>query len=231
MAMETAADALATARALLDPTGQGLITDQALMPYLNIAYRSIRDEVAAIREWSSNETVTTLFAIPAFTTSLNAYQAAGQGLAGLNQPIALREKPAGAPPESYQEVRMVEELPARSPAALLMEYEWRASGVYFVGATQALDLDVRYERDWATLKASTDPLAVGGLANTLGWWTAALMCSALREETKSQDYLLQARHFLFQRISDFVKTSQITLRRPRPYHPDFPNGRGVDSWL
>lgn len=229
--MDTAGDALAIARALLDPTGQGLFGDQALLPYLNTAYRSIADEVAAIREWTANEAVATLPAVPAYTVSLAAFQAPGQPLANLEQPIALREKAAGAAPEDYQDVRLVDELPARSPAALLLEYEWRGTTVVLIGATQALDLEVRFVTRWGSLNAATDALAVNGLANALGWWTAGLMCSALREDAKSQQYLASARHFLFQRVNDFVKTSQIALRRPRPYRAGGLIWNGAEEWL
>lgn len=228
--MDTAADALAIARALLDPTGQGLFPDAALMPYLNAAYRAIGDEVVTIREWTANEAVAALPALPAYTTTLAAFQAPGQPLAALEQPIAIREKPAGAPPEDYQEVRLVDELPARSPAAFLLEYEWRGAGVVFIGASQVLDLEVRFVARWGALSAPADPLAVNGLANTLGWWTAGLMCSALREDLKSQQYLASARHFLFQRINDYVKTSQMTLRRPRPYRSGW-LWNGAEKWL
>lgn len=229
--METAATALATARALLDPTGQGLFTDAALLPYLNVAYRAIRDEVTAIREWSANEAVTMLYAVPPQTGSLSAYQVQGGELADLEQPIAIRERPAGTTPESFQEVRQVAELPSRSPDLLLHEYEWRGDGIYFVGASQALDLEIRYVRVWPTIQSAADCLAVGALANTLGWWTAALMAFALREEAQAQQYLAAARHLLYQRVNDFVKTSQITLRRPRPYRSG-PGGRsGLGDWL
>lgn len=222
--MESAQTAIARAQALLDPTGQGLFTAERLMPYLNLAYSSLRDEGVADREVTAAEAVAVLPAFPAYARDLGAYVAPGGVLQNLAAPLAVREKPAGSDDINYTELERVAELPARSPVERLVSYEWRGGNLYFPGATQALDLEIRFEQIWPALGSPGDALAAIGIATILGYWTAGLMATAMREQALGQQYIAEARHLLDRWIQRQVLDSQTITRRPRPFRDP---GRGA----
>lgn len=226
--MEAAQTAIARAQVLLDPTGQGLFSAQRLMPYLNIAYSALRDEGVSQREVTAAEAVVIIPAFPAYAKDLGAYVAPGGMLANLAAPLSIREKQAGTDDNNYFEVERVAELPSRTADDMLRSYEWRGGNVYFIGATQALDLEVRFEQLWPALKTGTDPLGAIGIATILGYWTAGLMATAMHEEQLGQQYVAEARHLLFRWIQRQIMDAQNDTRRPRPFRD--PGWAGVDGW-
>ncbi|MHB8734380.1 MAG: hypothetical protein ACYC6M_03660 [Terriglobales bacterium] len=215
--MDSAFTAIARAQALLDPTGQGLFPAARLLPYLNIAYSELRDEGVNAREITVSEAVVVLPAFKAYTADLGSYVAPGGVLEALANPLLVRERPAGGRPEDYTEVAPVALLAARSPAPRLQQYEWRGGNLYFVGATQDLDLEVRYEQILPAIKDVNDPLLAVGVANILGYWTAAKMAQAMREYQLAATYEARARHLLYLWASGQVKDAQAIVRRPRPF--------------
>lgn len=217
--MEAAQTAIARAQALLDPTGQGLFTPQRLMPYLNIAYASLRDEGVAAREVTAAEAVVTLPAVTAYTKDLGAYVAPGGVLQNLAAPVSIQEKPAGADDSQYTGVVRVDVLEERTPDELNRQYEWRGGNIYMVGATQPLDLLIRFEQIWPAIQEPTQALGAIGIATILGYWTAGLMCTAMREQQLGAAYVAEARHLLFVWMQRQVMDSQNVTRRPRPYNP------------
>ena len=216
--MQAAQSAIARAQALLDPTGQGLFSTQRLMPYLNIAYSSLRDEGVAAREVTAAEAVIVLPAVAALTGDLGAYVAPGGVLQNLAAPLGMREKPAGSDDNNYTEVVRVDELTSRTPDELNRVYEWRGGNIYLVGATQPLDLQVRFEQIWPAIQDPAQALGAVGIATILGYWTAGLMCVAMREQQLGAAYVAEARHMLFLWIQRQVMDSQNVTRRPRPYN-------------
>ena len=215
--MDSAFTAITRAQALLDPTGQGLFPAARLLPYLNIAYAELRDEGVNAREVTVSTAVVVLPAFPAYRVDLGAYVTPGGVLEALANPLLVRERPAGGRPEDYTEVRPVAELPARSPQPRLREYAWRGGNLFFVGATQALDLEVRFEQLLPAIKDVNEPLLAVGVANILGYWTAAKMALAMREGQLAATYEARARHLLYLWTSGQVKDAQVIVRRPRPF--------------
>lgn len=215
--MQAAQTAIARAQALLDPTGQGLFTAARLMPYLNIAYSALRDEGVASREVTAAEAVVVIPGFAANTISLAAYVAPGGVLQNLASPLTIWERQAGTDDNNWFELERVAELPARTPDDLLRSYEWRGGNVFFLGANQALDLKVRYEQIWPAIGSGTDALAAVGIATILGYWTAGLMATAMREQQMGALYIAEARHLLFRWIQRQIMDSQGETRRPRPF--------------
>ncbi|HXE30742.1 MAG TPA: hypothetical protein VN515_02950 [Terriglobales bacterium] len=216
--MEAAQTAIGRAQALLDPTGQGLFSATRLMPYLNIAYSALRDEGVAQREVTAAEAVVILPNVAAYTADLGSYVAPAGVLSNLAAPLRLREKPAGSDDNNYTEVARVEALPDRTPDDRNRVYEWRGGNLYLPGAQQALDLEVRFEQLWPVLTGPGDALAAIGVATILGYWTAGLMATAMREQELGQQYIAEARHLLFRWVQRQVLDSQTITRRPRPYN-------------
>jgi hypothetical protein len=216
--MEAAQTAIARAQALLDPTGQGLFTVARLMPYLNLAYASLRDEGVAAREVSAMETVVVLPNLAAYTKDLGAFTAPGGLLENLASPISIREKPAGTDDNNYFDVTRVDELTPRTPDDRNRVYEWRGGNLYFIGATQPLDLEVRFEQLWPAISAASQPLGAIGVASILGYWTAGLMATAMREQQLGAQYIAEARHLTYRWIQRQIMGAQSVTRRPRPYN-------------
>lgn len=216
--MEAAQTAIARAQALLDPTGQGLFTAARLMPYLNLAYASLRDEGVAAREVTAAEAVVVLPNVAAYTKDLGAFVAPGGMLANLASPISIREKPAGTDDNNYFEVTRVDELTPRTPDDLNRVYEWRGGNMYFIGARQPLDLEVRFEQLWPAIADAGQALGAIGVASILGYWTAGLMATAMREQALGAQYIAEARHLTYRWIQRQIMSAQSVTRRPRPYN-------------
>lgn len=216
--MEAAATAIGRAQALLDPTGQQLFSTARLMPYLNIAYSALRDEGVASREVTAAENVATITGFDAAAKhDLGDFVKPGAPLASMAAPLTIRERPAGSGDDDWSDLERVAELPARTPDDRLRSYEWRGGNVYFVGATQPLDLLVRFEQIWPVVTDVAQPLAAIGVANILGYWTAGLMATAMREQQLGAQYIGEAKHLLFRWVQRQVMDSQAVVRRPLPF--------------
>jgi hypothetical protein len=227
--MEAAQTAIARAQALLDPSGQGLFSVERLMPYLNIAYSGLRDEGMTQGEITIAEAVVVIPGVAAGVKDLGAFVAPGGVLASLAAPLGIREKVAGTDDSNYFEVTRVGELPSRVADDFLRQFEWRGGNVYFIGATQVLDLEVRFEQIWPAIKDPNNALGAVGIANILGFWTAGLMATAMREATLGAQYIAEARHQLFRWVQRQTMDSQMIRRRPRPFHG--PNSTNVGTTL
>lgn len=215
--MQPASTAIARAQALLDPTGSEMFSAARLMPYLNIAYSALRDEGVAAREVTAAEAVVIIPAFPAYATDLGAYIAPGGVLQNLAAPLTIRERQAGTDANNWFEMERTAELPARPADDLNRSYEWRGGNIYFIGATQALDLEVRFEQLWPALASGSQALGAIGIATILGYWTAGLMATAMREQALGQQYIAEARHLLYRWVQRQIMDAQGETRRPRPF--------------
>jgi hypothetical protein len=215
--VDSAATAIGRAQALLDPTGQQLFSSVRLMPYLNIAYAALREEAASARAITVAEEVLILPGVPAGTRDLGDFVKPGGVLACMAAPVSLRERPAGGDSSQWTDVARTAELPAREPEARLHCYEWRGGNLFFIGATEALDLEIRFEQLWPAIREAGQALEASGIANILGFWTAGLMAAAMREQALSTQLIAQARHFLDRWMQQRVLDAQGVTLRPRPF--------------
>lgn len=81
------------------------------------------------------------FPIPAYTTELTP---ADLGINNMGEPIFLRERLLGSN-EKLKELHMVDVLPQRQPGPYLFDVNWRNNTFYFVGATNLIDLQIKWE--------------------------------------------------------------------------------------
>lgn len=227
--MDTCGDALAFARALLDPTSQGLYPDPFLLPRLNAALLTLRGAIVS-PEVTSLEAVAEINGLPAGTLTLDGYMQAGGVLAGFELPLALYEKQAGATPEDYMEVALVEELPRRSPDLYLRAFEFRGGHVVFLGATQALDLEVRYRAAWPPMRQPADALPARGLVPALGFATASLVAAAMGQDPVAAAFDAKAAKALFDWKNARMHEAQAVVRRPRPFRERPFAGPGAFGW-
>lgn len=66
------------------------------------------------------------------------------GIVNMAEPIFLREKLFGSS-ERFKEMVPVDVLAQRQPSTYLREWNWRNNTFYFIGATNIIDLEVKYE--------------------------------------------------------------------------------------
>ena len=216
--MQSATSALAQAQVLLDPTPErSLFPIARLLPYLNIAYAQLRSEGMLQREITFAEAEVVLPALPVGTIDLANLMQPGAPLATMANPLTLWEKPAGADAATYLELRRVGDLPTRDPQDRLFEYQWLGGDVRMIGATQPLDLKIRFEQIWPSLASPSQALAANDIAGILGYWTAGLMARAMREENLALAYVTEARNQLYLWVARQVKDAQSVERRQRPF--------------
>lgn len=91
--------------------------------------------------------------LPAFTTEVTP---ADLGISNMGEPIFLREKIFGGS-EKFKTLEPVDVLAQREPTTYLRQYNWRNNTFYFIGATNILDLQIKYE---ASGDAPTDDNAI-----------------------------------------------------------------------
>lgn len=230
--MDTAAQAVAHCRLVVDPTGQGLFADDLLLRYVAAAAREVRATITS-REVTDLDAEVFIPAIPQGVTSLDAQQAAGGPLADMTEPEEIFERPAGTAVEDYSRVRPVVELPARPMTDRNLVYQWIGGRVVLPGATQSLDLRVRYRSAWAPLTDMTTPLAAEGIAPILGRWGASLLADGMDQGPQAMQRMAVARQLLNAWVRGRVLRAQAVARRPRPYSrmDDWTERSGLDGWV
>lgn len=225
--MDTAADVVAQAQLLLDPTGQSLYSDKFLLSYANKALTEIRATILST-EVTQIEASAQVLALPPGMTNLDAYTAAGQPLALMEQPLSIREKPAGTDSFNYTDLRRVDRLPARDADSRLGVFEWTGGRVLLLGATQPMDLDLRVKAAWPPLTQMTTQLPVAGLTPAASWWAAALVRQAA-DSPQAPLLMATATKLLARWTQSRILDSQAVTRRPRPYRDQPRWGEG--TWL
>jgi hypothetical protein len=88
------------------------------------------------------------------------------GISGMGEPIFLREKIFGSN-EKWKPMDPVDVLSQRQPNTYLREYNWRNNTFYFIGATDVLDLQIKYEASSCPPTSDTASICVDSCANFL----------------------------------------------------------------
>lgn len=118
------------------------------------------------------------FNLPAFTSD---FTPADVGIADMGEPIFLRERLMGST-ERYKSMQPVDVLCQRQPSTYLREYNWRNNTFYLVGATNNIDLELKYE---ASSTAPTDDAAVIPIDSALSF--LANYCAGVSGGRKGND--------------------------------------------
>ena len=102
----------------------------------------------------------------------------------------------------------------------LRQWEWEADGIRTLGATQSLDLKLKYEKHLPKLVSPTDPVPIRGVVNAAAYFCALIFAEG-RGGVVSPNFKANAQEeiFLLQQIS--VRRRQRKQVRRRPY-----SGRG-----
>lgn len=163
------------------------------------------------------------FTVPPMTTSLTP---AELGISDFADFVFLRERPLGST-DKYRDMTPVDVLSQRPASTLLREYNWRNNTFYLLGATQAIDLQVKFE---ASGEAPTDDsaqilvdssmtflanYAVGVAGGRKGYQTTAQRCLALAVGPKFDQGTMGGA--LFMLIQPLVRSRQNVQIAHKPF--------------
>lgn len=124
--------------ALLDDVNQGTMTDAVLLPAIGEAIDALQDALTLYQIPKSKAVAT--YTVPVNTASVTPD---ALGIANLGEVIEIRERRFGSS-DRYITVEEVDDLPQRDAIGQLGQWEWRGDAFYFLGATEARQIQVWY---------------------------------------------------------------------------------------
>lgn len=182
-AYNTAGQITALVRSLLNDAQGNLFTDAVLLPYANSAYRKLQRALgnAGGGGFIQDDALLVVTAVTAADTSLqvsitDATAPPNQLPTDLLVPIKLWERAAGSSDEFAEMTDLTRHggLPSRAQDVSLSVWEWRADGLYFVGATQDTQIRLRYAKAYPDMTDSSSPVLIRNAQEAIGYATAAL---------------------------------------------------------
>ena len=209
-------------------------TDVVLLPYINSAYRKVQRSLAMAGQTTflSDDNLVVITALPAvdpgaqvaFTDSTTP-----QLPLDLIVPLKLWERRNGTNDDFVEMADTTETggLPSRAQGQMLQQWEWRADGIYFVGALQDVQIRLRYEKLMPDLVDMTSGVLVRSAQDAIGYLAAGL-ASLPRGSQDAAKWDAAGMDGLENLIAAAVRQQQRVPRRRRPYSAR-PAGGG--RWL
>jgi hypothetical protein len=182
-AYNTAGQITALVRSLLNDSQGNLFTDAILLPYANSAYRKVQRAIgnAGGGGFIQDDALLVVTAIAGADTSLqvsitDATAPPNQLPTDLLFPLKLWERPNGSTDDFLEMVDLSQHggLPSRAQDVTLSVWEWRADGIYFLGATVDTQIRLRYLKAYPDLTDATSPVLVRNAQEAIAYATAAL---------------------------------------------------------
>jgi hypothetical protein len=186
-AYNTAGQVTSLVRSLLNDAAGNLFTDTVLIPYANSAYRKVQRALANVGSGSFlNDDV--LLVVPAVASVDASVQVSitdatappNQLPSDLLVPLKLWERPNGSSDDFVEMTDLTEHggLPSQPQGMNLQYWEWRADGIYFLGATQDTQVRLRYETAYPALVDGTSAVLIRDAIEPIAFFTAALAAGA-----------------------------------------------------
>src|SRR6266852_1244184 len=186
-AYNTAGQITSLVRSLLNDASGNLFTDAVLVPYLNSAYRKAQRALENVQS-GSQLSDDALLVVPAITAVDPAGYVAitdattPQLPTDLLVPLRLWERPSGSGLPAGAGADFVEMadlsdqggLPSQPQGPALQVWEWRADGIYFLGATQDTQVRLRYRKAFPDLVDGTSPVLIRNAQEVLAFFAAAM---------------------------------------------------------
>src|SRR5229473_6368 len=107
-------------------------------------------------------------------------------------------------------------LPSRVQNVVLSVWEWRADGIYFLGATQDTQIRLRYLKAYPDLTDATSPVLVRNAQEAIAYAAAALAAWS-RGSPLAEKWDDAAGDAIEDLISEAVRREQQSARRRRPF--------------
>lgn len=221
----TAGQITALVRSLLNDAAGNLFTDGVLLPYANAAYRKVQRALANVRSGAflSDDVLLVVPAVAAVDPSgqvsiTDATAPPNQLPTDLLVPLKLWERPAGSSSDFAEMADLSDHggLPSEPQGQSLRYWEWRADGIYFLGATQDIQVRLRYEKAFPDLTDATSPLLIRNAQEAVAYFTAA-MASAARGAPLAARWDAAGADALEDLVARATLREQHTNRRRRPY--------------
>jgi len=224
-AYNTAGQITALARSLLNDAQGNLFTDAVLLPYLNSAYRKVQRAIgnAGGGGFIQDDALLVVTAVSAPDASLqvsisDATAPPNQLPTDLLVPLKLWERPDGSTQEFCEMVDLTRHggLPSRMQDVTLGVWEWRADGLWFLGATQDTQIRLRYWKAYPDFTDATSPVLVRNAQEALSYATAAGAAWA-RGSPLAEKWDDAAADAIEDLLAASVRREQQSGRRRRPF--------------
>lgn len=224
-AYNTAGQITSLVRSLLNDSQGNLFTDTLLLPYLNSAYRKVQRAIgnAGGGGFIQDDVLLVVTAVteqdPSVQVSITDSTAPPNQLpTDLLVPLKIWERANLSSDDFVEMVDLTRHggLPSREQDLVLGVWEWRADGLWFVGATQDTQIRLRYFKAYPDFTDSTSPVLVRNAQEALAYATAALAGWA-RGSPLSEKWDDAATDAIEDLVVAAVKREQQTARRRRPY--------------
>lgn len=220
-----------------DPTGAIYVDFPADAPTISVFQPAFKQAYSALYQAFLNaqcpriELVTTV-TVTAFTTEMTP---ADMGIAGFGDFIWLRERPLGSN-EKYRQLDPRDDLSQRKANQLLREFVWRNNTFYFVGATQNIELQVKYDTSAVAPTDDDTVIMVDDCESFLANYAASI-AGPRKGDTDiaaiCRDFAVGPRYSmgtiggeLFRLIQPLVRSRQNVQIAHRPYQANRGTGRG-----
>jgi len=224
-AYNTAGQITALVRSLLNDAAGNLFTDAVLLPYVNSGYRKVQRALANIQSGTFlSDNV--LLVVPAVTqvdasaqvSITDATAPPNQLPADLLVPVKLWERANGSSDDFMEMTDLTDHdgLPSEPQSQMLRYWEWRADGLYFLGATQDTQIRLRYQKSYPDLTDATSPVLVRQAQEAIAYYAAA-MAGAARGSPLAENYASAGADALEDLIVRAAQREQQTGRRRRPF--------------
>jgi hypothetical protein len=224
-AYNTAGQITALVRSLLNDAAGNLFTDTVLLPYANSAYRKVQRALgnAGGGGFIQDDALLVVTAVTAVDPSLqvsitDATAPPNQLPTDLLVPVKIWERPNLSTDDFTEMVDVSQHggLPSREQDTTLSIWEWRADGLYFLGATQDTQIRLRYSKAFPDFTDSTSPVLIRNAQEAIAYATAALAGWA-RGSPLSERWDEAASDALEDLVAAAVRREQNSQRRRRPF--------------
>ena len=224
-AYNTAGQITALVRSLLNDAAGNLFTDGVLLPYVNSAYRKVQRALAIVQSGTflvDNVTVVvpTVSAVdPSLQVAITDATAPPNQLpTDLLVPVKLWERQNGSSEDFVEMVDLTRRggLPSRPQGQRLSVWEWRADGLYFLGATQDNQVRIRYMKAFPDLADATSNVLMRNAQEAIAYMGAAMAAMA-RGSPLAEKWAQAGDDALEDLVQNATHQAQEGGRRRRPY--------------
>ena len=224
-AYNTAGQITALIRSLLNDASGNLFTDGVLIPYVNSAYRKVQRALAAAGQetFLVDDALLVVPAISAVDSSLqvtiNDQTAPPNQLpTDLLEPLEVWER-ANLSDDDFTPVVDLSGrggLPAIEQGPALRFWEWRQDGLCFVGATQDVQIRLRYQKSYPDFTDGTSVVLVRNAQEAIAFAGAA-MAALARGSPLAAQWDAAAADAIEDLVTQTVRRDQRGGHRRRPY--------------
>jgi hypothetical protein len=224
-AYNTAGQITALVRSLLNDAAGNLFTDAVLLPYVNSAYRKVQRALANIESGTFLTDNVLLVVSAVAQADASAQVSITDATAPPNQlptdllvPMKLWERASGSSDDFIEMTDLTghDGLPSEPQTQMLRYWEWRADGLYFLGATRDTQIRLRYQKTYPDLTDATSPVLVRHAQEAIAY-AAAAMAGAARGAPQAERWDGAAADAIEDLLVRATQREQQTSRRRRPF--------------